>query len=60
MLYGGMADHFPRMDKKRLSLFHTKDLSGVSSALWESRKANDTINPLCQLHQHLYYHWHVC
>lgn len=34
MLYGGMLNQFSRMDKKRRSLFHTKDLSDRYSALW--------------------------
>lgn len=54
-----MVDPFPRKDKKRLSSFHTKDLSDISSALWENRKTNDAINHQSQLHQHMYYRQHL-
>lgn len=60
MLYGGMVDQFQRMDEKRLSVFHTKDLSDIASALWEKRKKSDTIHHQSQLHQYLYYHQHLC
>lgn len=38
MLYRGMVDQFLRVDKRRLLIFHTKDLYDISSAFWENRK----------------------
>ena len=45
---------------KKGCLCFTPKMSLISSALWENKKTNDTINHKSQLPQHLYYHQHPC